>query len=107
MARDLVQVEERGEEIVAIVRAERGAFIPAQPARCARAELHKGMQQFRTGALHATVVEHAVHLAKHTAVNRMPNAVAPARLREVDEGAGEDRFALGREGDPNRVVHAA
>ena len=107
VAGDLVQVEERGEEVVLVARAKDVVLVAAQSARCAGAELDEGLRQFWPGAFHRAVVEHIVLLAEDRAVGGVADAVAEARLAEVDEGAGEEDFALAREGHTDRVVHAA
>ena len=107
MAGDLVQVEGGGEEIVAETGAEDIALVADQPAFGRRAGLVERVHQVRSRALHAAVVEHVVDLAEDAAVDRVADAVAETRLGEVDERAGEQRFALRREGDLDRVVHAA
>ena len=65
------------------------------------------MHQIRTGAFYLAVFQRIMLLAEDSAVNRVRNTVAIAGLAEVNERAGEDGFAFGRESDFNRVVHAA
>ena len=107
MTRNLAEVEERGEEVVLVTRAELGALVTTQAARRAGAELHERMRQLGAGAFHAAVVERAVFLAEDRAVAGVADAVAATGLGEINERAGEDHFALSRKRDADRIVHAA
>ena len=107
VARDLVQVEGRGEEVVTVFSAKDRAFVAAQAAFGGVAGLVKRVHQLRTGAFHPAVFQRIMLLPEHSAVNRVRNAVTVTGLAEVNERAGEDGFAFRREGDFNRVVHAA
>src|SRR5206468_12404072 len=107
VARDLVQVEGGGEEVVAVFSAKDRAFVAAQAAFGGVAGLVKRVHQVGPRAFHAAVFQRVMLLPEHSAVNRMGNAVTVAGLAEINERAGEDGFAFGREGDFNRIVHAA
>ena len=107
VAGDLVQVEGGGEEIVAVIGAEDGAFVAAKTAFGSGAGFVKRVKQVRTGALHAPVFEYVMRFAEHPAINGVGDPVAEAGLAEIDERAGEDGFPFGRECDFDRVVHAA
>ncbi len=107
VARHLAQIEGRGEEVVAIVGAKDIAFVTGERALRRRPGLIERMHDLGAGALHATVFDHIVNLAEYRAIRRVPDAIAEPGLAEINERAGEDGLALGREGNFNRVVHAA
>ena len=51
-------------------------------------------------------VDHGVLLSVHATVDGVHQAVAPAQLRMLDEGCGEDPLAGRGEGYVDRIVHA-
>ena len=91
VARDLSQVEHRGEETVAIAAAERARCVAREAGRHGRPELAHDRHQI-AGPLVA--VEDVVRLAVDAAVDGVDDRVPLARLRMLQEGRGEDAFAL-------------
>src|SRR2546422_5088781 len=104
VAGDLVQIESAEKEIVLIFLSENARFVADNTARRGWAHVrHDGHQV--AGFL--VVISYVVDLAINAAVNGVNESVASAWLVRVEEGAAENPFALGREGDRYRVVHPA
>ena len=76
VARHLPQVEQRGEEVVAILRAERARLVPVRPAGHGRAEVRHHRHQV-AGARMA--VDDRVRLAVDAAVDRVDRSRRAAR----------------------------
>ncbi len=104
VSRDLLQVEHGREEAVAILLAEHPRRITGEAGRNRRPKLrHHGHQVARP----LVAIDDAVLLAVHAAVDGVHERIAAPELRMLEKRGCEDPFALRREGDLHRVVHAA
>src|SRR6185369_3548219 len=76
VARDFVQVEGGGEEVVAVIGAENSAFVAEESAFGGVACLEKRVGQTRIWPFYAAILQRVVLFPVHSAVKRVRDAVA-------------------------------
>lgn len=103
---DFAEIEEGGEEGVAVLGAEGGGGVAMEGAGGGGTEVGEDGEEVAGAADHG-FFEGIVGFAEDASVDGMGEAVASAGLAEVDEGTDEDGFAFGGEGEFDGIIHAA
>ena len=105
MARDLLQVEQRREEVVLVLRPESRRLIAVQPAGSRRPQVREHGHERRAGPF--VLINRIVILAVDAAIDDVNQAVALAAGGMLEKRRGDNALAAGREHDIDGIVHAA
>ncbi len=103
MASDLAHVEQAGQYIVAVGRAELGGFQASQATGSGSTELGEGWHDLACSGM---AFQHPVDFPIDATVDGVDQAVPSAVTGMLQEGGGEDPFAAWCEDKLHGVIHA-